>query len=59
MLHVFGIALLLGRSLHAYALSQTPHILALRVFGMVLTLGTIFSAAVACALLAILGGKLI
>ncbi len=37
VLHGIGAALLTGRLLHAYALSQTPHILPLRVLGMVLT----------------------
>lgn len=41
LLHATGIALLLGRAVHAYALSQSPHILNLRVAGMVLTLTTI------------------
>lgn len=37
-----GAVLSLGRALHAYALSQEPHVLRLRVFGMVLTMISIF-----------------
>lgn len=44
-LHALGLALLAGRLVHAYGLSQTPHILKLRVLGMWLTLGVIGLAA--------------
>lgn len=44
LLHVFGIALVVGRVLHAIALMRG--ILALRVIGMVLTIGVIFAEAV-------------
>ncbi|MDX2289384.1 MAG: MAPEG family protein [Hyphomicrobiaceae bacterium] len=37
VLHGIGAMLLAGRLMHAYALSQTPHILRVRVLGMVLT----------------------
>ena len=47
-LHALGLALLVGRLIHAYGLSQTPHILRLRVIGMWLTLGTIGFAALLC-----------
>ncbi len=47
-LHALGLALVAGRFLHAYALSQTPHILRLRVIGMWLTLATIGLAAILC-----------
>ncbi|WP_072390920.1 MAPEG family protein [Hyphomicrobium sp. CS1GBMeth3] len=52
VLHVLGLALLAGRLLHAYGLSQTPHVLRLRTLGMVLTLGTIGLAALLSFLLA-------
>ncbi len=48
MLHALGATLLAGRVLHAYALSQTPHILPMRVAGMALTFGVLAVAAVAC-----------
>lgn len=48
VLHVLGLALVAGRYIHAYALSQSPHILRLRVLGMWLTLGTIGLAAFVC-----------
>lgn len=47
-LHVLGLGLLVGRILHAYALSQTPHVLRLRSLGMVLTLVAIGLAALLC-----------
>ena len=51
-LHVLGAVLLVGRLIHAYGLSQSPHNLPLRVGGMVLTLNMIIAAAVTCAWLA-------
>jgi uncharacterized protein len=48
MLHMLGATLLVGRLLHAYALSQTPHILPMRVLGMALTFGVLAVAAVGC-----------
>lgn len=48
MLHILGTTLLVGRVLHAYALSQTPHILPVRVLGMALTFGVLAVAAVGC-----------
>ncbi|MEQ1694447.1 MAG: MAPEG family protein [Hyphomicrobiaceae bacterium] len=47
-LHVLGVTLLTGRVLHAYALSQTPHNLPLRVAGMGLTFLVLAIAAVGC-----------
>ncbi len=44
-LHVLGLALLVGRVMHAYGLSQSPHILNMRVFGMMLTMAAIIGAA--------------
>lgn len=52
LLHGMGLMLLVGRLVHAYALSQTPHILPLRVAGMVATLTAIMAAAITCLTLA-------
>lgn len=43
-----GAMLLIGRVLHAYGLSQTPHILRLRVLGMILTFAAIACGAAIC-----------
>jgi len=48
MLHWLGATLLLGRILHAYALSQTPHIMSMRVAGMFLTFTVLGAAALGC-----------
>jgi uncharacterized membrane protein YecN with MAPEG domain len=48
ILHGLGLALLAGRLVHAYGLSQTPHILRLRVTGMTLTLTTMGLTALVC-----------
>jgi hypothetical protein len=53
VLHAAGFALLIGRIIHAYGLSQTPHIMALRVGGMVLTFTSLMIGAAACLLLAL------
>ncbi|MGE0698940.1 MAG: MAPEG family protein [Hyphomicrobiaceae bacterium] len=45
VLHALGLALLAGRLIHAFGVSQEPERLPLRVAGMVLTLGTLVSAA--------------
>lgn len=45
VLHALGATLLVGRVIHAYALSQSPHIMWLRVAGMVFTLTMIAVAA--------------
>jgi hypothetical protein len=58
-LHAIGLTLVVGRILHAYGLSQTPHILRARVAGMILTITAIGSVAALCAALAglqLLGG---
>lgn len=47
-LHILGALLVIGRYVHAYALSQTPHILKLRVAGMWMTLIVIGAAALLC-----------
>lgn len=54
LLHVAGITLLSGRVVHAYGLSQTPHILRFRVLGMNLTFGAIMLTAVVCFVLTVL-----
>lgn len=51
-LHVAGGALLAGRLMHAYGLSQTPHIMPLRVCGMILTFTSLLTGAAACIWLA-------
>jgi uncharacterized protein len=52
LLHLLGVTLVVGRVIHAYGLSQTPHILRARVAGMMLTLSTITVAALVCFVLA-------
>ena len=51
-LHVLGLALLAGRLIHAYGLSQTPHILRYRILGTATTFGVIGIAALTCFILA-------
>jgi uncharacterized protein len=46
--HLVGLLLLAGRSLHAYGLSQTPHILRYRVWGMTLTFVALGIGALMC-----------
>ncbi len=52
-LHVMGGLLLVGRIVHGYGLSQNPHILPMRVAGMVATFASIGMGAAACAWLAL------
>ena len=47
-LHLVGLILLAGRLMHAYGLSQTPHILRYRVWGMTLTFTALGIAALIC-----------
>ena len=47
-LHLLGLTLVAARFLHAYALSQSPHILRLRVLGMTLTFGVLGVLALFC-----------
>lgn len=54
ILHLVGIAFVLGRFMHAYGLSQTPHILRYRVGGMMLTLAALAIAAMVCFTLSVL-----
>lgn len=48
LLHVIGLALLIGRLLHGYALSFTAHFMQGRVIGMVLTFSALLLAAGYC-----------
>jgi uncharacterized membrane protein YecN with MAPEG domain len=48
LLHAIGALLLAGRVAHSYALSQSPHILQLRVFGMAATFTSLAFGAAAC-----------
>jgi uncharacterized membrane protein YecN with MAPEG domain len=48
LLHLAGLLLLAGRSVHAYGLSQNPHNLRLRTWGMILTFAAIAVAALFC-----------
>jgi uncharacterized membrane protein YecN with MAPEG domain len=52
ILHLLGLALVAARVVHAYGLSQTPHILRLRALGIMLTFTVIGIAAALCFLLA-------
>lgn len=58
ILHAIGLALLIGRLVHAYALAQEPHIMQLRVAGMVATLTAIIAAALIAFVKAIEAGAL-
>ena len=58
LIHLAGAAFLAGRLLHAYGLSQTPHVLPLRVAGMVMSLTAIIAAAAACLMSALSKGVL-
>jgi uncharacterized protein len=47
-LHGLGGVLLIGRVVHAYGLSQTPHIMPLRAAGMVMTIIALAGGAALC-----------
>lgn len=51
LLHVLGVALVVGRAVHAYGLSQSPHNLRARVAGMVMTLNMIIATGLTCLVL--------
>ena len=53
-LHLIGIVLLAGRIVHAWGLSQTPHVLAMRAGGIVATLIALASGALACLVLSVM-----
>lgn len=48
LLHPVGLALIAGRCIHAYGLSQSPHNIKQRVLGMTLTFGALGAAALLC-----------
>ncbi len=48
LIHVVGLILIAGRLMHAYGLSQTPHILRFRVGGMILTFTALALSAIIC-----------
>lgn len=48
LVHLVGLTLLAGRTMHAYGLSQTPQILKYRVWGMTLTFAAMGIAAMIC-----------
>jgi hypothetical protein len=52
-LHVLGATLLVGRVIHAWGLSQSPHNFRLRVGGMVLTLNVLIFGSIGCLVLAV------
>lgn len=53
LIHIAGLILIAGRLMHAYGLSQTPHILRLRVGGMILTFTALALSAIICLLLSL------
>ncbi len=59
ILHALGAVFVVGRLLHAYALSQTPHVLKLRVAGMVLSLNALIFAASLCVVMALTRGGIL
>jgi uncharacterized membrane protein YecN with MAPEG domain len=48
LLHLSGLVLVAGRFVHAYGLSQNPHNLRMRFWGMTLTFAAIAIAALLC-----------
>ena len=56
LVHALGSALLAGRALHAYGVSQLNENLRYRVIGMALTFGVIISAAARLLIRALGGG---
>lgn len=48
LIHLIGVILVTGRLLHAYGLSQTPHIVRYRVLGMTLTFTALGLGALIC-----------
>jgi uncharacterized protein len=59
LLHSLGLVFVLGRAIHAYGLSQTPHIMKLRVFGMVLSLNALLVGAALCIVMALRHGGIL
>ena len=56
LLHAAGLALVLGRAIHAYGVSQDPERIAVRVTGMAITFTVIASLAVMCLYGAVMRG---
>ena len=54
LLHLLGLALLIGRLLHAYGVSRTTEQFAFRVSGVACTLTMLISAAISCITAALL-----
>ena len=48
LLHVFGLAMLLGRAAHAYGFSSKPQVVILRQIGMYLTVFDLLAMALFC-----------
>jgi uncharacterized membrane protein YecN with MAPEG domain len=48
LIHLAGLILVAGRLMHAYGLSQTPHILRYRVGGMMFTFTALALSAIIC-----------
>ena len=59
ILHTLGAVFVVGRLLHAYALSQTPHVLKMRVAGMVLSLNALIFGASLCVVMALTRGGIL
>jgi uncharacterized protein len=59
ILHAMGAVFVAGRLMHAYALSQTPHVLKMRVAGMVLSLNTLIFGACLCVVMALTRGGIL
>jgi hypothetical protein len=53
IIHLAGLILIAGRIMHAYGLSQTPHILRYRIGGMMLTFTALGLSAIVCLTLAL------
>jgi len=51
LIHLAGLILIAGRLIPAYGLSQTPHILRYRVWGMILTFTALSLSALLCLLM--------
>ena len=51
LIHLVGLLLIAGRLMYAHGLSQTPHILRYRVWGMMLTFFALSISALLCLLL--------
>ncbi len=59
ILHALGAVFVMGRIAHAYALSQTPHILKMRVVGMLSSLNALIFGACVCVVMALRHGGIL